>query len=219
MANVVLGFGSSHAPQLRIRAEHWPQMIEKDRNDPRFDYQRVLELAKPGMDSELTPEVMKLRDESNHRAMGVLRQKLDEAVPDVIVVVGDDQHEQYQASNQPVFSVYHGASLPIRERNRGTDPKLAAAWSKTNWREHEERSAEKDYPAAPPLAEHIIENLVETGFDIAVSNELREDIGVGHAFSFLYQYIMPEAVVPVVPVTVNAFYPPNQPTTGRRGDP
>ena len=215
MAKVVLGFGSSHAPQLRLRADKWPAMIEKDRNDPRFDYQAVLEGVKPDMESELTPEVMKLRDESNHRALGILRAKLDEAKPDIIVILGDDQHEQYFEDNMPMFSIYRGESLPIRERKRVGDPKLRAAWQNSTWNQTADRAKETDHPAAPEFAEHVIHTLVEGGFDIAVSDTLREEVGVGHAFSFLYQYIMPEAEIPVLPVTINAFYPPNQPTPRR----
>lgn len=215
MAKMVLGFGSSHAPQLRISHEHWPEMLQKDTADPRFDYNEVLRRAKPNMEAELTPEVMKLRDESNHRALRVLRDKLTEVRPDAIVIIGDDQHEQYHDNNLPMFSVYHGDALPIRERRRQPDARLAKAWTNTTWNSTAEQAPEADHPAAPALAGHIIRELVDSGFDIAVSNELREEIGVGHAFSFLYQYIMPELEIPVVPVTLNAFYPPNQPSNRR----
>lgn len=215
MAKVVLGFGSSHAPQLRLSHEHWPEMIQKDINDPRFNYQEVLARAKSHMEEELTAEVMKLRYESNHRAMGVLREKLEAAKPDVIVVIGDDQHEQYHSENMPMFSVYHGDALPIRERIRSGDPKLAAAWANTTWNQTAVHAPVADHPAESGFANHLIHELVEEGFDIAVSDALREEVGVGHAFSFLYQYIMPELEIPVVPVTLNAFYPPNQPTPRR----
>ena len=195
MAKVVLGFGSSHAPQLRIGAENWPSMLQKDANDPRFDYQEVLKNVRPGMDEELTPEVMKLLDESNHRAMGILRDKLEAAAPDAIVVIGDDQHEQYLSDNQPMFSIYHGDALTVRKR-MSRDTSLAQAWKKTDWRKTEVATAEADHPAESDLAVHIIESLVDSGFDVASSSALREDIGVGHAFSFLYYKIMPEKNIP-----------------------
>jgi 3-O-methylgallate 3,4-dioxygenase len=212
MAKVVLGFGSSHAPQLRLSHEHWPEMIQKDTNDPRFNYQEVLARAKPNMEEELTAEVMKLRYESNHRALGVLREKLEAAKPDVIVVIGDDQHEQYHSENMPMFSVYHGDTIPIRERKRAGDTQLASAWTNTTWNNTAQHAKEMDHAANPAFANHMIHELVESGFDIAVSDKLKEEVGAGHAFSFLHQYIMPELDIPVVPVTVNAFYPPNQPT-------
>ncbi len=215
MAKVVLGFGSSHAPQLRLGYEHWPEMIQKDLNDSRFDYEEVLKRAKPDMQSELTPEVMKLRDESNHHSMSVLRKKLEAAAPDVIVIIGDDQHEQFFEGNMPMFSVFHGDSLPIRQRPRQFDHKPGASRANTSWNQTAAHPPEADHPTDTGFADHLIHSLVEGGFDIAVSNQYREGTGVGHAFSFLYQFIMPELNIAVVPVTMNAFYPPNQPTPRR----
>ena len=40
-------------------------------------------------------------------------------------------------------------------------------------------------------------------------------IGVGHAFSFLYRRLVPGSKIPMVPVMVNTYYPPNQPTPKR----
>jgi 3-O-methylgallate 3,4-dioxygenase len=215
MADVVLGFGSSHAPQLRMRAKDWPLLLNKDSNDKRYDYQAQLKKAKPDMESELTPEVMELRDQSNHRALGILRDKLTEAAPDAIVVIGDDQHEQFYEENMPMFSIYRGEKLPIRSggHNR-TQESSNFRPAGVNWNIGD-RAEETDHPAAPELAEHLIHELVESGFDIAASNKLRDEVGVGHAFSFMYQYIMPELEIPIVPVMVNAFFPPNQPTPRR----
>ncbi|MCH8973638.1 MAG: protocatechuate 3,4-dioxygenase, partial [Chloroflexi bacterium] len=61
MADLVLGIGSSHAPQLRMTAEQWPLLLHKDTNDPRYNYQEVLSRAKPDMEAEITPEVMEKR--------------------------------------------------------------------------------------------------------------------------------------------------------------
>ena len=56
---------------------------------------------------------------------------------------------------------------------------------------------------------------MDRGFDIATSNRFREEVGVGHAFAFVYQYIMPQGDIPIVPVMVNTYFPPNQPTAKR----
>jgi hypothetical protein len=61
----------------------------------------------------------------------------------------------------------------------------------------------------------LIGALVDAEFDIARCNKLREEIGVGHAFSFLYRRILPGGKLPMVPVMVNTYYPPNQPTPKR----
>ena len=212
MADLVLGIGSSHAPQLRMTADQWPLLLHKDTNDPRYNYQEVLSRAKPDMEAEITPEVMEKRYAANHVALGKLRDKLAEVAPDALVIVGDDQHEQFWEDNMPMFSVYRGAEVTVKHRHHATtQPKSEA----TAWLTAGERAEEGDYPAAPDLAEQLIETLVDRGFDIAASNKLRDDVGVGHAFEFVYQYIMPKADIPIVPVSVNTYFPPNQPTARR----
>jgi hypothetical protein len=71
------------------------------------------------------------------------------------------------------------------------------------------------YPAGWQLAEHLIGFLAEAEFDVTRANRLRDGIGVGHAFSFLYRRLWPGTQVPIVPVMVNTYFPPNQPTPGR----
>jgi len=39
--------------------------------------------------------------------------------------------------------------------------------------------------------------------------------GIGHAYAFLYQRLWPECTVPIVPIMLNTYYPPNQPTPRR----
>ena len=53
MAQVVIGVGTSHSPQLSIRAKDWAYLLKKDETDPRLDYQGLLKRAKPGIQSEL----------------------------------------------------------------------------------------------------------------------------------------------------------------------
>jgi 3-O-methylgallate 3,4-dioxygenase len=72
-----------------------------------------------------------------------------------------------------------------------------------------------EYDTAQDLANHLIHSLVDDEFDIARCNKLRPEIGVGHAFSFLYRRVLPGSKLPMVPVMVNTYYPPNQPTPKR----
>ena len=216
MADLVLGIGTSHAPQLRMKAEQWPLLLHKDMNDPRYNYQEVLGRAKPDMEAEITPEVMEQRYAANHAALGKLRDKLAEVAPDALVIIGDDQHEQFWEDNMPMFSIYHGADVSVRSRGHGgAEPPKQATSKADDWKTAGDRPVEGDYPAAPDLADQLIETLVDRGFDIATSNRFREEVGVGHAFAFVYQYIMPQGDIPIVPVMVNTYFPPNQPTAKR----
>ncbi len=131
MAKVVLGFATSHGPQLRMTPDKWSLLLEKDTNDPRFDYQALLARDLPGIADEITQEKFDERYAACHRALGVLKNTVAEVSPDVIVVIGDDQHEQFLEDNMPMFSVYYGDALPVRERRGPSrDTALRQAWSK-----------------------------------------------------------------------------------------
>lgn len=209
MAKVVLGLATSHSPQLSVHIDQWSLLRQKDETDPRLDYKDLLRRAKPDIGREITPDKMRQRYEACQKAIGVLGDVLQGAKADAIVVFGDDQHEQFYDDNMPTFALYHGPSLPV-VKHTGRNP---AAW-KTAEEEGWAQTAE-DYRAASGLAEHLIHALVSEEFDVARCDRLRKEIGVGHAFSFLYRRIWPGGVLPMVPVMVNTYYPPNQPTPKR----
>jgi hypothetical protein len=209
MAKIVIGIGTSHSPQLSVRAAEWPLLREKDEHDPRLDYPSLLKRAKPGLESELTPEKFRQRDEACQTAIKTLGDALTKSKADVVVVFGDDQQEQFHDDNMPTFSVYHGKSLPV-VTHTGRNP---AAWK--NAEEHGWAQTAPEYETNSDLANHLIRSLVNDEFDIARCNKLRPEIGVGHAFSFLYRRVLPGGNLPMVPVMVNTYYPPNQPTPKR----
>ena len=68
------------------------------------------------------------------------------------------------------------------------------------------------------LGAHLIAHLVENEFDISHARGLRYEIGEGHAFGFVHRRLMGgmgEAVIPILPVVLNTYFPPNQPRPGR----
>ena len=179
MAEIVIGIGTSHSPQLSIRAK------------------------------ELTEDKFRERDEACLAGIEVLGDALKAAKPDVVVVFGDDQQEQFHDDNMPMFAIYHGKGLPVVKHNN----LRPAAWKDAEEKGWAETAPE--YEAASDLADHLIRALTDAEFDITRCNKLRAEIGVGHAFSFLYRRVLPGSKVPMVPVMVNTYYPPNQPTPKR----
>lgn len=209
MAKVVMGVGTSHSPQLSIRAIEWNALLKKDETDPRLDYQALLKRAKADIQAELTEEKFRARDEACLNAVKTLGDALRKINPDVVVVFGDDQQEQFHDDNMPTFAIYHGKTLPV-VKDSGLRP--------SGWKDAERRGwaeTDKEYDTGHELANHLIKSLVDAEFDIARCNKLRPEIGVGHAFSFLYRRILPGSKVPMVPIMVNTYYPPNQPTPKR----
>lgn len=206
MAKLVLGIGTSHAPQLSLRPEKWSILREKDQNDKRFDFAKLAKNPRPGIKNEITPARMAEKYGACMQALNKLRDLLQRASPDVLVVVGDDQHENFLDDNMPVFCVYRGSSLkPVKRDVRRP------------WRaDHDERVLAIDsFKSSPELAEHIIPYLINEGFDVASSNKLKPEVGLGHAFTAIYTQIMPDGQIPIVPFMVNTFFPPNQPTPSR----
>ena len=209
MAEIVIGIGTSHSPQLSIRAKDWEYLLKKDETDPRLDYQALLKKAKPGLEKELTPEKFRERDQACQAAIRTLGEALQAARADLVVIFGDDQQEQFHDDNMPTFAIYHGKSVPVVKDNKHQP----AGWKDAERRGWAETAGE--YETAHELANHLVRSLVDAEFDIARCNKLREEIGVGHAFSFLYRRILPGGTLPMVPVMVNTYYPPNQPTPKR----
>jgi 3-O-methylgallate 3,4-dioxygenase len=209
MAQVVIGVGTSHSPQLSVRASQWQLLREKDEKDPRLDYQGLLQRARNGLATELSAEKFRQRDEACLSAVSALGDALRGANPDIVVVFGDDQQEQFHDDNMPTFAIYHGKSLPV-VKDSGLRPARWKEAERMGWAETAD-----EYDTAQDLANHLIRSLVDDEFDIARCNKLRPEVGVGHAFSFLYRRVLPGSKLPMVPVMVNTYYPPNQPTPKR----
>jgi hypothetical protein len=209
MAEIVIGLGTSHSPQLSIRAKDWEYLLKKDQTDPRLDYQALLKRAKPGLERELTPEKFRERDEACQKAIRTLGDALRASQADVVIIFGDDQQEQFHDDNMPMFAIYHGKTIPVVNDNKHRP---------AGWKDAERRGwadTMSQYETEQDLANHLIRSLVDAEFDVARCNQLREEIGVGHAFSFLYRRLLPGGALPMVPIMVNTYYPPNQPSPKR----
>jgi 3-O-methylgallate 3,4-dioxygenase len=207
VAKIVLGVASSHSPQVSLPSDKWNLLREKDERDGRLNYKGLLASAKPGIENELTRDKCFDRFVAIQKGIEVLEGVLRCSRPDVIVILGDDQHEQFHDDNMPTFAIFHGQTFTICNQVNPSPWKKSEA---TFWAE-----AQGEYDCHAGLAEYIIHYLTEMEFDVSRSNAFRKEGGVGHAFSFLYRRILPHSKIPIVPVMVNTYYPPNQPTPKR----
>src|SRR5437763_1867530 len=71
-----------------------------------------------------------------------------------------------------------------------------------------------DYPVYAKVARHLIDDLIDREFYIAAADATPEGEGEGHAIGFVHKRIMKD-IVPIVPICINTYYPPNQPTPRR----
>lgn len=206
MGQVVLGLGTSHSPQLNVPVDRWSLITQKDEKDTRFDYAELVKKARPEIKEEISPDVVQKKIKACMNALLLLRRKLRETPLDALFVIGDDQHENFHADNMPAYCIYQGESVEVVKKSS-----YRAEWQAVEG----EGNPVGIYPCHPRLAEHTIKYLMCNGFDVACSNRLKSDVGLGHAFSFIYRHILPEADIPIVPVMLNTFYPPNRPIAAR----
>jgi aromatic ring-opening dioxygenase catalytic subunit (LigB family) len=114
-------------------------------------------------------------------AMRKLGKDLDEAKPDVAIVIGNDHMETFFLTSVPTFAILAGE------------------------KSHAEFAGRKyDLPIHQGFAEDLLDRLVNAGFDMAYS----QDAVLGHAFAAVYEWVIEGRAIPVVPIFVNAYLPP-----------
>ena len=184
MANLVGCAAMSHAPQLMLNPDYW-HLLNTRQSERLPD--------KPGMEKE-THEVKWSKWNSCMDAIGKLHAKIDALRPDVLIVVGDDQHENLIDDNMPPFTIFVGgeveASVSLRYLNQ------AKSENRTKYR------------VDAKMSEALVNGLMDEGFDPSYSKKTRYDGGLGHAFARVLKFLSPQAQHAVVPVMVNTYYPP-----------
>ena len=220
MARISLGLGTSHSPQLSTGPEIWPQHAARDsRNQALYDakgtirpFEELVELAPPDMAKEITPEKWQSRYDACQTSIARVGQSLSKGNVDVLIMIGDDQHEMFNDDNMPAMTVYWGNTFlntPAHPSPNMPESIRASSWANC------EPEVDREYPVASELGLHLIQHLMERDFDIAHSKMMPERRAqMGHAFGFVYRRVM-EKVVPTVPVMLNTYYPPNQPSPAR----
>jgi 3-O-methylgallate 3,4-dioxygenase len=182
-----------------------------------YTFDELVELrGSEGLDRQITPEKWRERHAACRAAITRLADVFAEMKPDIAVIVGNDQKEVFTDKLMPAFTVFRGETLlnvPLSEEQKA---KLAPGVAVATPGYMTPQLAQ--YPGVPELADHITRSLMANDFDITVSSELPEGPrghGVPHAFGFIYRQIMRDKPIPTVPLFVNTFYPPNQPSARR----
>ncbi|MGH9917940.1 MAG: extradiol ring-cleavage dioxygenase [Nitrososphaerales archaeon] len=220
MAEIVLGLGSSHTPQISTSAEHWAQHAARDQANPRLlgadgeyhTYDELLSAADPSIAAQLGPGTWRRKFDGAQAAVETLAGHLADARPDVLVIVGDDQHELFGADGLPAIALFTGEELfdvpPDDARVARIPPDIRPAL----WSHHAARL--DAYRVASELSRHLATAL-SSDFDLTVMERQPEGRSLGHAFTFARLRLRLERDVPIVPVLLNTYFPPNVPPPGR----
>ena len=116
MARIVLGIGTGHASTLGTHPSQVKKVAERDMRDPRIDYTALLQQAPARVADEITDEKMQQHYEECLAGVTELDRVFRSVNPDVIIVIGDDQHEQFLDDNLPMFAIFNGQDMPITHR-------------------------------------------------------------------------------------------------------
>ncbi len=207
----LLGLGCSHGPIILTPPEVWHKSRERifGRNP---DFQAPPQLIEElGDDNGLTQD--RLDQKKVVEAFGVMRDRLHEWQPDVLMVIGDDQSENFKQDNLPPFCLYTGEEVdgyPFRNVGGKNNIWDAAANTKFTFR------CPKDF------SRDMRNSLIRDGIDMASSSSLQGwDWGLAHAIINPLVYLDPEGKFPLLPLFVNCYgeeagpdYPP-RPTARR----
>lgn len=184
MADLVGCLAMSHAPQLMLDPDYWHLLrMRESENLP----------IRPDLENE-TGEVKWAKWQRCRDAIAVLRRRLQDLRPDVLIVVGDDQHENILDDNMPPFTIYVGAAA---------DASTSLRYLKQPFSENRTQ-----YEVDTRLAQWLLAELMDAGFDPAYSRETRFEGGLGHAFARVLKFLVPDPTCAIVPVMVNTYYPP-----------
>ncbi len=219
MAEVVLGIGTSHGPMLVTETETWGLRVPADKANMHawkggtwsFD-DLVSARADERLAEQATKSVWDERQAACQANIEKLADIFEEARVDVAVIVGNDQNEIYRNTLNPAFAVHYGDTITnyeftperLKELPPGIEVSLPGYIP----------AGGADYPACPELARQIIDQAMADEFDVAAMSALPRP-ETPHAWGFIYRRIMRDNPCPSVMVTVNTFFPPNQPSARR----
>lgn len=216
MAKIVLGVGTSHSPLLTFTAERWMERAADDQRNESLTlsdgrtlgYDALLVERGPVHEHAAKLENLAVQAARTQEALDYLVAAIEQAAPDVVLVIGDDQEELYKAGNTPALAIYYGEEVvmrPLGEIMQDPPPWLAEAI------DGYAMERENRFPGAPEFAERLIEALMDNGVDLGVASTIADSraAAFGHAYGFVARRLLKDRPVPIVPILLNTYYPPN----------
>ncbi|MGA8413909.1 MAG: extradiol ring-cleavage dioxygenase, partial [Xanthobacteraceae bacterium] len=208
-------------PMLTLEGKRWSERAADDMRNPSLNmsdgrfvsYEQLARENGAPYGSVATEERFLQVERASQRALDRLAGEIEASAPDVVVIVGDDQQELFSAANMPAVSIYYGERVvmhpfEINERS----PSWLGAVTKGY-----AMDAAHEFAGHPELALDLIRGLIERDVDVGVSARIDDPgkAGFGHAYGFIVERLFKGRAIPVVPVLLNTYYPPNQITARR----
>lgn len=218
MAKIVFGMAVPHSGMLGQKPEDWLNNAERDFNNPElwfrnktWTYPELEAHRGKVFEQYLTLEERTARAARCRAALDEMAAAYQRANIDVAIILGKDQKEIWPDVS-PSIAIYSGADVH-------NGPPQRSVYAPDHHVVHK---------AHPQLANYLLETFQAKGFDLCDLQAWPENVWmekqmkrkadypvVPHAFSFVYRQIMGDNPPPHVPVLMNLFYPPTQPSMAR----
>jgi len=235
MAQHVLSIGMSHSTMVTLDDSLWGEWATQDAalailfdtEGQAVTYAQLAERVGDRYARQATPQHWKEQYAAVRQGVARLASDVASARLDVLVIVGDDQLELFSFANMPSLAIFSGdrltsglwtsrfASYQRQGQPPSTplSPRLLRAVV-----EGYAMDVHREFASAPTFAREVLASLIDQGFDVSALAEMPssdESVGLGHAFGAIVTQIMREQLIPIVPIFVNTYFPPNQPTPSR----
>lgn len=218
MAKIVFGMAVPHSGMLGQKPEDWLNNAERDFKNPQLWF-RNQTWTYPELEAHrgkvfekfLTIEERTARAARCRAALGEMAAAYQRANVDVAIILGKDQKEIFPDLS-PSIAIYSG-----EEVHNG--PPQRSVYAPDHHVVHK---------CHPKLAAYLLETFQAKGFDLTdlfawpenvwMEKQMKQKADypvVPHAYSFVYHQIMGDNPPPHVPVLMNLFYPPTQPSMAR----
>ena len=184
MSTLVAGMASSHAYTFYEPAQ-WDERraVSYERYRKRFG-------RLPKIPEELSaadPQDDQRRYEKLRHGFARLEELLTAANPDVLLLIGDDQHEHFVGS-VPQFAIFTGERFISEDTERG---------------------GIGEYRSDRGLARRLLAGMIDRGFDVAEVTAFDDDRLISHAHAQILSLLRPS--IPVLLVFLNAVHTPAPP--------
>ncbi|MEY9538052.1 hypothetical protein ABIE85_001112 [Bradyrhizobium diazoefficiens] len=221
MAKIVFSFAASHTPMLALEGKRWSERAEDDKKnkalnlaDGRFVSYDDLAEENGAPYGDVATEAKFLEIEAaSQKALDAIADRLAVVAPDVVVIIGDDQAELFSHANMPAMSIFYGEEILTHEKHLTPQ---TPGWVGTVMKGYA-MDAVHSFPGQPQFALELIRGLIDEDVDVAAAAKVEDPLkaGFGHAYGFIIERLFRGRAIPVVPVLLNTYYPPNAPTARR----
>jgi hypothetical protein len=222
MASLVLGIGLSHSPMMALPGEKWEYYAKADYGHPmlfdengnRINYEELESHRNARYIHESKSDNLIKQWHQMRESFTRLREDLENSSPDVLIVIGNEHigEELVDSRYVPALSMYTGNTIVsgLLHEFKGIefDKEVFTQIGKG-------LGMDKHYiwPGAGEIATKLVTSLIELEFDIGVIKQ-KKNTTHGHAWTTVVIELMPEKVIPMIPLHLNTA-PPNELTPSR----